>query len=145
MLDVLKAILIMQAFFSISVTALAYSLPADTLNYVYIFKDEADRYNLQSISEEMQEGLTQQTKMPIIELGSLIFYSGNLIVDLLLNFAFAIPAMFGLLINGLSILLNIDAVLFMYVQLFTTVLITVIYLLGIVQTLINLRGRGTLV
>jgi hypothetical protein len=62
---------------------------------------------------------------------------------MILNFAFAIPEMLGLLVNGLESLLGIDANMFVYVQIFASVLMSILYVVGIIELLTNIRsGRA---
>ena len=65
-------------------------------------------------------------------------------LDLLLNFAFAIPEMIGMLINGIQRLLNIDGYLFAAVELFFSVLMVALYFIGIVQLLGGMRSGRTI-
>lgn len=144
-LEWVKIIVIMQAFFAVTITMVTYAMPADSLQYVTVFRDTADETNLYTMSSDIQANLEDQTEIPVVELGSLIFYSGNILIDLLLNFAFAIPEMIGLLINGITFLLNIDSFVFAYVQIFASVVISILYFIGIIQALISLRGQGRIV
>lgn len=144
MMDMFKWIIIVQLFYAVSITLIAYALPADSLNYVSAFSDVANDIDLEGVSDQVQESFEKQTDIPVIELGALVFYSGNILIDLLLNFAFAIPEMIGLIINGILLLLNIDSYVFVVVQLFMSVLVMVLYLLSLIQLLTNVRsGRLT--
>lgn len=134
------SIVIVQLFYSFVITGMAYSIPDDAKQYVTGFSDITDELSLESVGADIQEGVESQTSIPVIELGALIFYSGNILIDLLLNFAFAIPEMIGMLINGLMMLFSIDSVLFALVQLFATATITVVYLIGILQLIAGIRS-----
>lgn len=142
LLDWLKVIIIMQLFFSASITILAHAMPSDTLSHVQIFKDEADRIGFEEIGSQVQDTLGRQTSLPVVELGSLIFYSGNILVDFILNFAFAIPEMIGLLVNGIMLIFAIDSYAFAIAEIFAAVAVGSMYVIGLVQTLLNLRSQG---
>lgn len=135
-----KITLIMMLFYSISITMLTYSMPDDTLNYVTGFSDLAGDIDLEDVSGEVQGSVEQQTDLPIVELGALVFYSGNILIDLLLNFAFAIPEMIALIFTGLMMLLNIDTTIVASIQLFFSVAIIVIYFISIIQLLTGIRS-----
>lgn len=137
------AILIVMLFYSLGITLYAHALPEDSLDYVTSFSDLAGEISLSSVGEQVQDSIEEQTTIPVIELGALVFYSSNIILDLLLNFAFAIPEMIGLLLYGLMMLLNIDPVMVNTIQLFFTVIITVLYFLSIITLLTSIRsGRA---
>lgn len=139
-MDYFKVVIIIMLFYSFGITILSYSLPSDSLTYVTGFSDLGDSFDLETVGSDVQSSLESQTDIPVIELGALVFYSSNIILDLLLNFAFAIPQMFGLLINGISILFNVDSQLFVVVQLFTSVVMIVLYFVGLIQLMTGIRS-----
>ena len=139
-----KTIMLVQLFYALAISMLVYSMPADTLTHVTSFSDVTDTVNLNSTALLVQESLESQTEIPIIEIGALVFYSGNIMIDLLLNFAFAIPQMIGMLFNGIQRLLNIDGYLFAAVELFFAVLMVAMYFIGIIQLLTGIRSGRTI-
>ncbi len=141
-MELFKIVILIQLFYSFAITILVSSMPAESLNYVTAFSDITDEINLESVSSDVQSSLTSQTEIPVIDVGSLIFFSGNILLDLLLNFAFAIPQMLGLLISGLLLLINVDSTIYITVELFSGVLIVVMYFIAIIQLIAGLRtGR----
>lgn len=137
-----KIIIIVQLFYAFSITMLAYSMPTETISYVTGFSAD-DSWNLESVSGDIQGSVGDQLDIPVIELGALVFYSGNILIDLLLNFLYAVPQMIGMLINGFLILFNVDSYLFATIELFAGVVVTALYLIGLIELLINVRsGRG---
>ena len=143
-IDLFKIIILIQLFYSLSITILAYAMPDDTLNYVTSFSEITEEINLQSVSTDIQDSLTDQTEIPVIDVGTLIFFSGNILIDLLLNFAFALPQMLSLLIQGLMQLINIDSTIYITVELFASVIMMVMYFIAIMQLLTGIRsGRVT--
>lgn len=135
-----KITLIMMLFYSISITMVTYSMPTDTLDYVTSFSDLAGDIDLDEVSTEVQQSVEKQTNLPIVELGALVFYSGNILIDLLLNFAFAIPEMIALIITGLMMLINMDVQIVASLQLFFSVVIIVVYFISIIQLLTGIRS-----
>lgn len=140
MMNLFKVIIVIQLFYAISISLIVYSIPSESLDYVTSFSDLSEDIDLEGVGSQVQGSLEEQTNIPVVELGALVFYSGNILIDLLLNFAFAIPEMIGLVINGLSLLLNLDTFIVAYVELFASVLVIVMYFVGILQTLINVRS-----
>lgn len=143
-ISMLKVIIVVQLFYAMSITILAYSMPADSLTYVDGFGTVADDIGLEDVATDLEDNLNRQRDIPVVELGSLVFYSGNILVDLLLNFMFAIPQMIGLVLNGLVTMFNFDPYIWQVVELFAAVVVVALYVLGMIQMLINLRGRGSL-
>lgn len=139
-MELFKVTLLMMLFYSVSMNILVYSMPSDTLDYVTGFSDLLGSTDLESVSTTVQESVEQQTNLPVVELGALVFYSGNILIDLILNFAFAIPQMISLIITGLLMIFSIDAYIINYVQLFATVTVTVFYFIGVIQLLTGIRS-----
>ncbi len=141
-MDLFKIVILIQLFYAFAITILVSTMPSESLNYVTSFSDITNEINLESVSSDVQSSLTSQTEIPVIDVGSLIFFSGNILLDLLLNFAFAIPQMMGLLISGLLLLINVDSTIYITVELFTGVIIIVMYFIAIIQLIAGLRtGR----
>ena len=143
MMSYFKIVLIVQLFFSFSITSIIYAMPANDLNYVTSFSDVANSIDFNSTVNKVQSSVTQQQNLPLIEFGALLFYSGNIIIDLLLNFVYATPQMISLLFTGIFNLFNIDPFVMGYVQVFLMTLMTLMYLIGIIQLATNIRSRGS--
>jgi hypothetical protein len=146
-MGLLLIIIIVQGFYSLSITLIAYnfnSIGEPAKSYAEKYGISASNTNeLQSISDKLESALTRQSSIPLIEVGALVFYSGNIILDLLANFAFAIPQMIGMITNGLSSLLSMDTNLWLPVQLFFSIIIVAVYLIGILQLVTGIRsGQG---
>ena len=140
MLDFIKIVLMAQLFFSFSMTTVSYAIPDDALHYMAIYTDEEYIYTLDELSTTFEDNLKLQTEVPIIELGSLLFYSGNYLLDLVLNFIYAFPAIFGLLIKGLLFLISVDAVIANNLTVLMWGVTTVIYVIGIFQLITRVRS-----
>lgn len=137
-------IIVVQLFFSLAITLISHTLPDDSLQYVDVFVSTANTMDIQDIGEEIQGSLDKQTNIPIIELGALVFYSGNILIDLLLNFLFAIPQMFELLLTGILYFAGgLNNFVIVSLQIFIKVLISALYLFGIIKLITNIRtGRA---
>lgn len=142
-MDVFKWIILVQVFYSVSITTITYATPVDALDYVTGFSDLGDQIDINRVSSDIQESVNRQTSLPVVELGALVFYSGNIVLDLMMNFFFAIPEMFILLINGIASLFSIDVVLMGMIQIFLTVVIMVMWLISIIEMFMSFRsGTG---
>jgi hypothetical protein len=139
-MDLFKITLIIMMFYSFGITIIAYSIPAAALPYVTGFSELNNDIDMENIASNVQGSLQSQTNIPVIELGALVFYSGNILIDLLLNFVFAIPEMFTALINGLLMVFNIPPFIATQIQILTGVMFTVIYFIGVIQLLTGIRS-----
>lgn len=141
---VFAIILIMQLFFSIGITLYIHALPSPSLVYVEQFQLVSQRIDAEEVGSRLEDNINSQRRAPLTDVGALVFYSGNLIIDLILNFFFAIPEMIGLLIFGLQYLLQFPSYLIGQIQLFAASAMIIIYVLSVLELLTGLRtGRIT--
>lgn len=138
--DLFVIILISQLFYAGAITLILHGLPADADVFATGFSDVTSDLTLNEVSSTVQDNLVSQTNIPILDVGALVFYSGNIIIDLLLHFTFALPEMIGLLINGIAMLFNIDNTIVVTVQLFAFTITVVLYFISIISLLTNVRA-----
>lgn len=137
-----KFIIIVQLFFGMSVTMIAYAMPTDTQNFVSVIQP-GHPIDLSSVSQNIQESAERQMDMPILEMGALVFYSGNVMVDMVLNTIFAIPEMITIVTNIIINFLPIDPVIQGTLQIFMWAVISALYIIGILSFVMDVRsGRG---
>lgn len=139
-IDSFKVIITVMLFYSVAITLITYAMPVETLDYVTSFSDVANTIDLNGTSALVQDSLTRQTSIPVVELGAMVFYSGNIIIDLLLNFAFAIPQMISLFIYGIFELINVDTEINAIIQIFASVAVLVWYIISLIQLLTSVRS-----
>lgn len=144
-LSYLKTVLIAQLFYAFIITMFVYAIPPEALDDLHTFRAPANEFNEKYIAEEIEGNLTRQTTLPVIELATLVFYSGNIVLDLLLNFATAVPQMLTLLIGTFFLFFRVDAVLANALTQFFFIMFSMIYLLAVVSFLLNIRSQGTVV
>jgi hypothetical protein len=90
----------------------------------------------------MTSQIQSQKNIPLIEMGALLFYSGNFIIDLCFNFIFAIPQMIGLILSGVAILFNIDPDIMYLIQAYLMGIMGLLYIISIIQMLIGVRTQS---
>lgn len=140
-MNVFITVLLVQLFFSVSINLYTYSLAGtDSLNYISSFSDVAGQVNITTVSQEVSGSLEKQSNVPIVELGALIFYSGNILMDLILNFAFAIPEMIGLVIYGIANLIALPVQMIYIIESFAAGTILILYFVSIIQLVTGLRS-----
>ncbi len=141
--DFFKYVIIIQIFFGIGASMISYTLPGP--DYVSIVMPSG----MQS-PESISENFTQDVEMirnppidlPLIDTAFILFYSGNLVIDAFLNSIFAIPSMCTILVSAFTIFIPIDAQLASYLSLFVYTIIAVLYIIGIIGVVMNLRSSG---
>jgi len=144
-LNSFKAILIVMLFYSFVITTMTYVTPEGALNYIESIDDITTPTDLQEVGEKVQSSVEKQTNIPVVEMGALVFYSGNILIDLILNFIYAIPQMLGLLVNLILMLFNVESQVFAIVEIFAAVVYTVLMLLTLLEMLTNIRAQGNVV
>lgn len=144
-LSIFMVILIIQLFYATSITVFAYSLPQDVQVYAEPSTEIASDIDIESISTDLEENLQSQLNIPLIDLGALVFYSGNLLLDLLLNFLTALPQLITLVISTIFGIMNLDSQIPQFVQLFLTGIVTIFYFISLLQLITNIRGRGSII
>lgn len=137
------ALLVVQMFYSFGATVMthnlsAFDITADITDY-YV----SNAMNLTGISEQVGEATQSQINIPLIELGALVFYSGNILLDLMLNFFFAIPSMISILTNGLFSLFAFDPILKAQLSVFVFAFIGILYIINLIAFLLSIRSGRT--
>lgn len=133
-------ILVVQGFYGLGVTLLTHTLPSEMLGLVEASSDVVGQDVSDTVSD-VQGNLDSQTNIPVIgQLGALIFYSGNILIDLILNFLLAIPQMFGIFFGLFSYLFGLDSVIALYVRNFLSAVMIIVYLMGLMQLFLNMRS-----
>lgn len=141
----LTVVIIAQLFFGTGITLLTHYMPPDTLDSVQIVSNTSYDMGFSNISSQLENSVTGQLNVPVVDFGALVFYSGNIIVDLLLNSIYAVPEMIGIFINIITIIFNIDSFAVVVVQGFASVVITALYLVGIIQLIARVRSGSNIV
>ena len=139
-LDAFKIMMLVMVFWSFVFTIITYTIPVSDRPQLALITFQNGTTDLAAINQEFESAVTSQTEIPLVELGALLFYSGNIIIDLMLNFAFAIPEMFTILLNIMFLVLPISTQIKVGVFTFVSALIAIAYAIGILQFVTNLRG-----
>ena len=139
-LDYFKMMMLAMVFWSFVFTTITYTIPASDRPQLALITFQNGTTDLAAINQQFESAVTEQTEIPLVDLGALLFYSGNIIIDLMLNFAFAIPEIFMILLNILFLISPLPVQLQVAVFAFVTALIAIAYAIGILQFITNLRG-----
>lgn len=137
-IKVLIGIIVLQSFFSVGINSFTYALPPAARHFVSGFSGQT--IDLETTAQELEDNLQRQTNIPVIDVGALVFYSGNMFLDFLLNFAFAIPVMIGIFFNGITMLFSLNTQLVYYVQAFFVILQISLYFLSLIMFITGYRS-----
>lgn len=135
----IRAIEVM-ALYSLMITLLVHSIPSEDLTYVYELQGKPAYSDLDNISSKFQESIGQQRSFGVVEAGALALTSGNILMDLILNFFGAVPSMASIIVNGILIFLNVANPLKNALLTFVTAIIGIIYIIGIILLVVNIRS-----
>jgi hypothetical protein len=135
-----KVMLIAQLFFGFGISIIAHTLPADAQGQLGQYQQTANKVDLSDVTNTAKTSLERQVNLPLIEVGAIVFYSGNIILDLLLNFMFAVPEMLGLLIYAIMSIISFDTYLASQLLLMIEVGASVLYIIGLIQLVSGLRS-----
>jgi hypothetical protein len=134
-----------QVFFALAITLFVYALPADTKPYLNDYASLSNRVSLDTTADKFQGAIQKQTDIPILDIGALVFYSGNIILDLFMNFIFALPEMGALLIKTIATLLSLDSFFTTRIMIFITVIFSVTYLMALFSFINGIRSGSAVV
>ena len=129
-----------MAVYSLMITLLIYSVPATDLDYVYELKGSPAYRELDDMSSQFQSNLNEQTSFGIVDVSLLALYSGNILIDLILNFFTAIPSMATTIMKGILVFMNISDPIKNALMTFTYAIVGIIYLLSIILLLLDVRS-----
>ena len=144
-IDYFKVMLLVQLFFSIGITGIAYTIPAEARHHISDYVSLSEKMDVNKVNADVKSTITKQKNIPIIELGALLFYSGNILLDFFLNFAFAIPEMIGLLVGGLFNIFAVDNQLSTMLIMFIEIGFSLLYFLSLIQLITSIRTGSRII
>jgi len=138
--DIFFAVILVQLIYSFGITILVYSLSGMNidLNSIMTLPTSSDIVNT---TQNFEEQLQRTRNIPIVDIGALVFYSGNAFIDLIGNFITAIPQMATFLLNALIQLFPLEPTLAFYLKLFIEASLTIIYIWLLITFILSLFSR----
>jgi len=138
-------IIMIQLFYSFGATLLTHALQPFNVNPLYLQEYQNISTDITNITGRIESTTQSQLNIPLIDLGALVFYSGNIIVDLMLNFFFALPSMLTILVTTFTNIFSLDAYLASQLKLFVFSIVSILYFLNLLAFILNIRSRGSIV
>lgn len=130
-----------QLFYALAITLLVYSMPATDRNFVAQFESSPANVDLETTANEFQNSFQSQANFGIVDVAAFALFSGNSIVDLMLNFFTAIPSMVTLLLKAIFMFVAIDATAQKTIMLYVYAIIAILYVIALLNFLINVRSQ----
>lgn len=122
-------------------TTIVYSLPPEAKQTITLFEPEHSP-DIGRYAEQVEEQLGKEMHVPLVDMGTLIFFSGNIVIDLMLNTILAIPEMLVMLISGILVLFPINPYLAVQLKLFIFIAIAIMYVIMLLSFIADMRSRG---
>lgn len=130
-LQLFVTLLIVQLFWSLSVSLIVPSMPNASANQVVMFTNSNNVIELGTLQSSVQTGITDQAKVPLLEVGALVFYSSATVLNLMVNFFTAIPQMVTLLMSVVFVFMPIDTTLQITLKAWVFGIVTVLYFVAL--------------
>ena len=145
MYKLFMTIMIAQLFYSFGVTIITYAIQPFNVDTSLLSEYQNSTMSMSNVTSKIEEVTKSQLNIPLIDLGALVFYSGNIVVDLMLNFFFALPSIMSLIVGAFTTFFNLDAYLASMLKLFIYTVVTLIYFWYLIAFILSIRSRGTIV
>lgn len=142
MLKFIVLVVVIQLFYGVGITLLAYAMPASQTTLLSTYQEPSTDLDMTEISSTIEENIQSQLDIPIVDIGSLVFFSGNVVIDMMLNFFTAIPSMITILISGFFMLFPVDAFIATQIKLLFWVIAAALYFIAFLSFIMNIRAGG---
>ena len=141
-LQIFTSLLLVQMFYALAVTLLVPLIPGVASAQLVTYTDGTGVVNMVTLAQSLQSGVTNQQSVPLLNLGTLIFYSANIIVNLMVNFFTAIPQMLTIFVDGLFHIFPIAATLQNGIKVTFITIVSIIYFIVIFSFIMSaVSGR----
>lgn len=136
------SILLLSAFYSFAITTIVYALPSSDVSFIIEFQTNEAVRDYGDTSKTFETSLQTQKQFGIVDAGALALFSGNILLDLAINFFFAIPSMFQLFFTGLFYFLNINYYLQTEILVWVKAILAIISSVFLIQFLLGVRTQS---
>lgn len=135
------ALLMVQLFYAFTVTLMVPILPGALQMQVVQFTNEDGLIDYTTLNSEVEGTVENQTNIPLLDFGALVFYSSSFLLNLMINFITAVPQMMIMFISAIDTLLSIGA-LTIQIKAFFTIILSLFYFLGLLSFITGFRSGG---
>jgi hypothetical protein len=128
-------------FYSFAVSVFVPMIPNAQQYQVVTYTDARGVVNFSTLGTTMESAVSSQSTVPFLELGALIFFSSNILINLVLNFITAIPQMLTWLIAGLFEFLPFNQTIQISVKTIFIAMGTILYYLLFILYILGVRTQ----
>lgn len=136
-------IVVIQLFYAVGVTIISHGLTGMSVDQNTLLPYESQVADTGDVTSKIEDTTGKLLGINMVDIGTLVFYTGNIVLDLILNFFTALPSIVVLLVSGFMQFFSVDTVYAMQVKMFLFVAISVVYILQIIAFVMQLRGQGS--
>lgn len=133
-------LLTVQLFYSLGITLLVYTTEPMSVDNTILEQYTNSTSDMEDVTGELEGAIGEQTDIPLVDIAGLVFYSGNIILDLMLNFYFALPSMVTLLVAGFDYVFLLDPIVAANVKLFLYGLVAIFYTMSLLSFILSIRS-----
>lgn len=134
-MSLLKTVVAFSMFYSIVITLLSYAVAVPS-------EFSAISTDLSTYSQKAETLYQSTMGIPLLDMGGLVFYTGNAVIDFIMNFLTAIPSVSTLLIDLYLRFFPLDTSLAQTFKLSVYTLASVFLIIAIVKMVLGIRtGR----
>jgi hypothetical protein len=132
--EFMKSIILFSAFYSLVVTLLSYA--------VIVPNEFVPEKNINDIRGLTENVYKNSIGIPIIDLGALVFFTGNAFLDFLINFITAVPSAAVAVLGFAFMFTNLPADVINVVKTSIFAVGIVLYVITLIAIILNIRSRG---
>jgi hypothetical protein len=119
-------------------------IPDAQQQQIVMYTDARGVINFATLGNTMEGTVKSQSTIPFLNVGSLIFYSTSLILNLVVNFITAIPQMISWLLLGLFEFIPVHQTIQTSVRMIFIAMITILYYLLLVLYIMGVRTQASM-
>lgn len=141
--NIFTSFLFLQLFYALAMTLIVPAIPSQYTLPVNMFNNPDAQIDYQNVATSLQGGITDQTNIPVLDFGSLVFYASSIILSFMINFVTAVPQMLILLLTAFFFVFPIGITIQANMITALTILLTILYWLAVIAFVTNIRTGVT--
>lgn len=142
LMDFFKLLVCIQFLWGFIITGIVYYIPGPYQQYTSPAASAVSKGS-QTLGQDVETSLENQSKIPFVDMGALVFHSGIYLVDLVVNIFAALPEMLTLLLNLAFGFLPMETHIIAEFKGFVLGIGIALYSISLILLLLNLRSQGS--
>src|SRR3990167_4306127 len=120
-----------QLFYALAIVLVLYSIPDDQKNYIVQFNTPETNVDINSVGSEFQKSFRSTTSFGFVDIAAMALFSGNIVIDLIMNFFLAVPSMVTLLLKAIFMIFNVESFIQNTIISYVFLFIAVVYVIAL--------------